>query len=361
MNGRVYDPTIARFLSADPHIQAPGNLQSYNRYSYVMNNPLRYTDPSGYFWKKIKRGLSSFWKKNRRGFFKAMFGIVGYNSSTVRNIITGGACIMVPASCGAVIAANAYASGASTSDALKAGARGQIGAMAGQAIAGYAGTNFPVNPAKLGASTGNYIPNVILNGLAGGVQGAINGSGFKNGFTGGAFGAAFKPMNFAMWGTGAANSLRRVITAGLIGGTGSHLSGGNFGYGAFSGAFGQYWNGEAANRRRAQRGRVEPGQEGGVTLAGVSEGAGYAATASLVLPGGQILTAPLTLISLGAGGLDYYFNAQVGTATASQAGQLTLDVVTEATLIGIERTPAGRPVSIGIQIMNHTTDQLTKE
>ncbi len=49
MNGRVYDPTLGRFLSADPHVQSPYNSQSYNRYSYVLNNPLKYTDPSGYF------------------------------------------------------------------------------------------------------------------------------------------------------------------------------------------------------------------------------------------------------------------------------------------------------------------------
>jgi RHS repeat-associated protein len=49
MNGRVYDPTIGRFLSADPNIQAPFLSQSLNRYSYVMNNPLSYADPTGYF------------------------------------------------------------------------------------------------------------------------------------------------------------------------------------------------------------------------------------------------------------------------------------------------------------------------
>jgi RHS repeat-associated protein len=48
MNGRVFDPQIGRFLSADPYIQAPDNSQSFNRYSYVMNNPLKYTDPTGY-------------------------------------------------------------------------------------------------------------------------------------------------------------------------------------------------------------------------------------------------------------------------------------------------------------------------
>lgn len=53
MNGRVYDAEIGRFISADPHVQDITNMQSLNRYSYVQNNPLSYTDPSGYFLKKI--------------------------------------------------------------------------------------------------------------------------------------------------------------------------------------------------------------------------------------------------------------------------------------------------------------------
>ena len=49
MNGRIYDPKLGRFLQADPVIQFPNYSQSWNRYSYVLNNPLAYTDPSGYF------------------------------------------------------------------------------------------------------------------------------------------------------------------------------------------------------------------------------------------------------------------------------------------------------------------------
>jgi RHS repeat-associated protein len=48
MNGRVYDPALGRFLSPDPFIQDATNLQNFNRYSYCLNNPLKYTDPSGY-------------------------------------------------------------------------------------------------------------------------------------------------------------------------------------------------------------------------------------------------------------------------------------------------------------------------
>ncbi|WP_444924850.1 FG-GAP-like repeat-containing protein [Microbulbifer sp. DLAB2-AF] len=55
MNGRVYDPVLGRFLQADPHIQAPRDGQNFNRYSYVLNSPLIHTDPSGYFFKKLKR------------------------------------------------------------------------------------------------------------------------------------------------------------------------------------------------------------------------------------------------------------------------------------------------------------------
>ena len=48
MNGRVYDPTLGRFLSVDPFVPNPTATQSFNRYSYVINNPLSYTDPTGF-------------------------------------------------------------------------------------------------------------------------------------------------------------------------------------------------------------------------------------------------------------------------------------------------------------------------
>jgi RHS repeat-associated protein len=48
MNGRVYDPVVGRFISADPFVAEPFDSQGFNRYSYVGNNPLSFTDPSGF-------------------------------------------------------------------------------------------------------------------------------------------------------------------------------------------------------------------------------------------------------------------------------------------------------------------------
>ena len=47
MNGRLYDPTLHRFLMPDNYIQDPFNTQSFNRYGYCLNNPLVYVDQDG--------------------------------------------------------------------------------------------------------------------------------------------------------------------------------------------------------------------------------------------------------------------------------------------------------------------------
>ena len=65
MNGRCYDPVTSSFLSVDAYVQSPDNSQSFNRYAYCQNNPLRYTDPTG--WQQIggttprPQGFYTFW------------------------------------------------------------------------------------------------------------------------------------------------------------------------------------------------------------------------------------------------------------------------------------------------------------
>ncbi|WP_449302076.1 RHS repeat domain-containing protein [Pseudoxanthomonas mexicana] len=59
MNGRIYDPQLGRFLQPDPVIQDPTNAQSWNAYTYVFNNPLAYTDPSGMM---SERAWNNVWR-----------------------------------------------------------------------------------------------------------------------------------------------------------------------------------------------------------------------------------------------------------------------------------------------------------
>ena len=71
MNGRVYEPNLGRFLSPDPFVQDTTNLQNLNRYSYVLNSPLRYVDPTGF-----RSLLVDHWGDNSNGLWGAIKGSV---------------------------------------------------------------------------------------------------------------------------------------------------------------------------------------------------------------------------------------------------------------------------------------------
>jgi len=71
LNGRVYDPLVGRMMSADPFVPDPLNGQAWNRYSYVINNPLAFTDPNGYCF----LGMCS-WGKAISTFLGRTFGVL---------------------------------------------------------------------------------------------------------------------------------------------------------------------------------------------------------------------------------------------------------------------------------------------
>ena len=66
MNGRCYDPLMSSFLSVDAYVQDPSNAQGFNRYSYCLNNPLRYTDPSGWLYLGASHSQESELNRYRR-------------------------------------------------------------------------------------------------------------------------------------------------------------------------------------------------------------------------------------------------------------------------------------------------------
>jgi RHS repeat-associated protein len=81
LKGRGYDPLLARFISADPTVSDPLNPQGWNRYSYVGNDPLAFTDPNGFSWfssffhsvgnffSEIFRSVTNFLRNNARATF----------------------------------------------------------------------------------------------------------------------------------------------------------------------------------------------------------------------------------------------------------------------------------------------------
>ena len=168
MNGRVYDPSIGRFLSADPNIQSPYNTQSYNRYSYVLNNPLKYTDPSGYFFKKLFRSIKRFVKKYARVIVAAVVSYVSAGALSSWAASWAGAVGTVGNSIatGSILG---FSSGAIITGSLKGAVNGAFtGAIMG-GIAGHYGDKWSAS--RVGA-----------NAVGGGVASEATGGKFRDGF-----------------------------------------------------------------------------------------------------------------------------------------------------------------------------------
>jgi RHS repeat-associated protein len=184
MNGRLYDPVLSRFVSADPTVDNPFDLQSLNRYSYVNNNPMGFTDPTGYF--KI---FGMKWSSFRDKVVKPVVAVVAawYLGPMIFNSVGGsvwGAVETITGSQGIGLAAGVIAGGATA------------GAVTG-AIAGglYGGWNGALQGAKYGAIGGAIggtvsamygnswgLERVAANSLAGGVSSVAQGGSFSDGF-----------------------------------------------------------------------------------------------------------------------------------------------------------------------------------
>lgn len=206
MNGRVYDPTIGRFLQADPHIQAPENIQNYNRYSYVLNNPVNYTDPSGYFFKSVFKFVKKHWRTI------AAIGIAFWNPGA-----------LLFNSYWAAGAATGFLSGAVSTGSLKGAL---VGAISGGMFGGLHNMEFGLD-------------KIMMHGLAGGVSSLLGGGKFGHGFF-----AAGITQGLSKSIDGIRTKLGRVLAASALGGTVSSLTGGKFANGAITAAFSRALNDE---------------------------------------------------------------------------------------------------------------------
>jgi RHS repeat-associated protein len=178
MNGRVYDPVIGRFISADPIVQAPANLQNLNRYSYVLNNPLSLVDPSGFIFKKLFKGIKKFLKK----FKKEFIFLIGVATAGLASWAIGTLAGQVGAVTSAIVSgagfnfgtsfAGTLAYGGNLKDAFRAGFKaGFIGGIS-------AGLSQWVNT----AFKNNFLPRAIGRSVVNGAANVMSGGSFKDGF-----------------------------------------------------------------------------------------------------------------------------------------------------------------------------------
>jgi len=226
MNGRVYDPELGRFLSADPFVQDLTNLQAHNRYTYVLNNPLSLTDPTGFFFGVIFRKVPILGQI-------AQIAICAY----------GG-----PYACVAAAGAFSIATGGSLADAFQAAAiaaasiyvYGEVGDFLGDVLEGV--DDLATKIAVKGS----------VHGVVGGAFNVARGGSFQTGFISGSIGAAAGGAvgESALAGIeGETGEYIRSAVVGIAGGAAAVATGGKFENGFVTAAFAHLWNAEGGRER----------------------------------------------------------------------------------------------------------------
>jgi len=159
MNARLYSPVLGRFISADTIVPNPGDMQDFNRYAYVNNNPLAYIDPTGH-WK-----LKNLWREVRRwvpvvlvaaaSFYTGGYAMAAYQGVTFSGAVAG------------VATAGSYSFAGLASMSMGT-------AMVGGAVGG------AIASSSMTALAGGSFDQIVQAGLLGGVGGAIGaGIGFQ--------------------------------------------------------------------------------------------------------------------------------------------------------------------------------------
>jgi RHS repeat-associated protein len=227
--GRLYDPQLGRFIQADPLVEDDAT-QGLNRYTYVLNNPLTLTDPTGYLSLRQVLGIA----------VGVVFAVISHQYWVLNNL----------AASFATAVAGGFLSAAVTTGSLK-------GALWGAATAGVfwgIGTGFsnvtggPLPDGGIEViryGTGAGVSKVAAHAAAGGLLRDLQGGKFGHGFISAGVTEALNPAVEAV----SRHTIAGGVTlAATIGGTASRLVGGSFANGAQTAAF-QYLYNEVVHTR----------------------------------------------------------------------------------------------------------------
>jgi RHS repeat-associated protein len=211
MGARMYDPQLGRFIQPDPMVESDAT-QGWNRYSYVLNNPLSATDPTGMLTQR---------QAVRAGRVVAAIVITiflpqaGFWAGTAFEGF------------GAIVASGFVAGG--VSGGWQGAIWGAFSAITFSAI----GTRFPGAEGLQGAEARTaYWHKVLAHGTAGGVLNHLQGGKFGHGFISNGATAVGSPSIGQL-----DQFYQRVFATAILGGTVSDITGGNFGNGALTSAF----------------------------------------------------------------------------------------------------------------------------
>jgi RHS repeat-associated protein len=238
MNGRVYDPLLAKFLSVDPVVGNPNDLQAYNRYGYVFNQPTRYADPSGNcpvcflifaaglgmaldgnkYWSAIG-SIMMFAALGPGGMVEAGLGAAAGSSQVATQLLfTPGASSIIAGGITGFAASGGSLEAAFT-QAVFAGVTTGIG------------IGLPENSLSQGAGA------VVAHAMVGCVRGHLSSGSCGPSAVAGAFG---KLTTIGTDGMGVGPA--QFVATTIAGGTASVIGGGKFANGAFQAAFGYVFN-----------------------------------------------------------------------------------------------------------------------
>jgi hypothetical protein len=230
MNGRTYDPLIARFMQGDPVVGDPYDLQTYNGYSYVYNRPLNTVDADGRCpwcaWAVVALVTARATGVINQQTFRQMLGIV-----VAAWLGPGGYTMLADTAANAALntAIAGFASGVVSSGNLKGGMQGMFTSMA------FYGAGVAADGMGAGFGEGSF-GRALFHAGAGCITSVAGGGKCGQGAV--SAGAA----NFLGSKLANGNDLHDTIIHGVIGGTASVLGGGKFANGAVTGAFGYLYN-----------------------------------------------------------------------------------------------------------------------